>query len=139
MKTYSFQAKTALPPDALYRAITAIERWPEWDHELKSTEHSGPLKAGTTFFLTPKGGPQVKMEITAAERPCRFGDVAHLPFAAMHTDHRFEQDGGRTLMTVTISVSGPLAFVWDRLVARKQAAGAAEHARAFLEFAENFA
>jgi hypothetical protein len=79
------------------------------------------------------------MEIRAAEAPCLFGDVAHLPFATMHTDHRFEEKGSTTLMTLTITVSGPLAFVWDVLVARKQAAGAAEHARAFFEFAERFA
>jgi ligand-binding SRPBCC domain-containing protein len=139
MKTYRHETTTTLPAHALYRAITAIERWPEWDHELERTEHTGATAAGSPFMLQPKGGPRVKMEITAADESRRFADMAHLPLAKMRTDHVFEEKNGETRMILTIAVSGPLAFLWDRLIARKQAAGAEGHARAFFVFAEQFA
>jgi Polyketide cyclase / dehydrase and lipid transport len=139
MKTYRHETTTTLPAHALYRAITAIERWPEWDHELARTEHKSAVAAGSPFMLQPKGGPRVKMEITAADEPRRFADVAHLPLAKMRTDHVFEEGDGETRMILTIVVSGPLAFLWDRVIARKQAAGAEDHARVFFAFAEQFA
>ncbi len=139
MKTYRFETITALPASALYSTITAIERWPEWDHELDCTEHKGMMAAGSLFMLRPKGGPKVKMEITAADEPRRFSDMAHLPLAKMRTDHLFEEKNGATLMTLIITISGPLAFFWDHIIARKQAAGSAEHAKAFFAYAERFA
>ena len=41
-----------------------------------------------------------------------------------------------TKIRITIEVCGALAFLRDRLVARKEAAGAAEQTRAFVRFAE---
>ena len=41
-----------------------------------------------------------------------------------------------TRVEFVIEIWGPLAFLWDRIVARKLAAGAKTHAERFLSFAE---
>ena len=139
MKTYRYETTTRLPSKALFSAISAVERWPEWDSELQWTKTQGVIRTGAAFTLKPAGGPKVAMEVIAAEEPRRFGDVAHLPLAKLFTEHVFEERDGATRVAITIRVSGPLGFLWDRMVARKQADGAAEQTRAFLAFAERFA
>jgi hypothetical protein len=120
----------------LFEAITDIRRWPEWDAELASIEHDGAtLRPGCRFALTPRGGPRVTLVVEAIEAPERFVDVARLPFARLRTTHDFERVAGGTRVRLTIETAGPLAFLWDRLVARKQAAGAAEQTRRFVDFA----
>jgi hypothetical protein len=54
----------------------------------------------------------------------------------MRTSHGFtpQADGG-TRAEITIEVFGPLGFVWDRVVARKQATGAADQTRALIAYA----
>jgi uncharacterized protein YndB with AHSA1/START domain len=135
-RRYVHEAVVDLPPERLFAAITDVRRWPEWDAELASTEQDGtPLRPGSRFTLKPKGGPRVAMTVDAIEAPTLFVDVAHLPLARMRTAHNFERLPNGTRVRVTIETTGPLAFLWDRLVARKQAAGAAEQTRRFAEFA----
>lgn len=139
MKRYSYTTKTALAPSQLYRAVSDIARWPLWDSELEATSHDGRLEPGAAFTLKPKGGPKVSMTIERAEAPHCFADVAHLPLAKMRTSHRFTSEAGGTRVDVTIEIWGALAFLWDRIVARKLAAGTAQQVRAFLAYAETLA
>lgn len=136
MKTYTFETKTHVPAAKLFRAITDIARWPRWDSELESTEHDGNMRQGARFMLKPKDGPKVTMEIVEAIAPVRFVDIAHLPLAKMRTSHCFVESDAGTSVAVTIEVWGLLGFLWDRVVARKQAADAAEQTRRFIAYAE---
>ncbi len=124
-------------PAQLFAAITDLRRWPEWDPELVSNEHDGtPLAVGSRFTLRPKGGPKVAMQVAALDEPRRFADVALLPLARIRTIHEFEpEQAGGTRVRVIIETTGPLAFLWERLVARKLAKDAAPHTQAFAEFA----
>src|SRR5919112_5300734 len=139
MRRYLHETCTTLDPNRLYRAIADVGRWPEWDDGVESVAVGEPLRAGSTFRLKPKGGPAVRMEVQAAEAGRRFVDIAHLPFVRMRTSHEFLPGPDGTLLRVVIEVEGPLAFLWDRLVARPQAAGAEAQTRSFLQFAEALA
>lgn len=76
------------------------------------------------------------MRIEAAEAPRRFVDLAMLPLARMRTIHEFASVDRDTLVIVVIEVFGPLAFLWDRLVARRQAADTAGQTQRLIAFAE---
>lgn len=134
MRTYATTATTHLTPSRLYATICDIGRWPEWDTEIEWTRHEGRVEPGVRFQLKPRGGPKVTLEITEASAPERFVDVARLPLARMRTSHEFRRDGDVTTVTQTITISGPLAFLWDRLVARKQAEGAGSQMQAMIAF-----
>jgi hypothetical protein len=135
MKTYRYQTTTSVRASKLYDAITDIAGWKDWDPDIEGAEHDGALAPGSRFRLKPKGGPEVAMEIVEASAPTRFVDVARLPLARMRTGHDFRETGDGTVVTVTIEVGGPLGFLWDRIVARAQAEGAAEQTRRFIAFA----
>ena len=136
MKTYVYETTTATAPGKLYRAITAISRWSEWDPEIAATSHDGALEPGARFTLKPKGGPVVKLAIVEAKEPSRFVDVAFLPLARMRTSHAFTPTSEGTRIAITIEIAGVLGFLWDRIVARGQAAGAEEQTRRLIAFAQ---
>ena len=136
MRRYTHETITALQPAQLFRAIADIGRWPEWDRELEATTIDGPVRDGARFTLKPNGGPEVAMLVEAADAPGRFADVALLPLARLRTVHEFTACGAGTAVRTTIEVTGPLAFLWDRIVVRKQAASAEAQTKAFLAFAE---
>lgn len=136
MKRYSYTTTTTLRPEQLYRAVSDINRWPQWDSELEATSHIGRVEAGSPFMLKPKGGPKVSMTIERAEEPTCFVDISHLPLAKMRTSHHFTAEPGGTRVDINIEIWGPLAVLWDRIVARKVAAGTAEQTRAFFAHAE---
>jgi hypothetical protein len=138
---YTHETFTPIAPATLYAAITAIDRWLEWGVDLERTEASASLSPGASFMLRPKGGPNVRTTVVEAARPRCFTDRAHLFLRTMTTTHLFEQatdESGQegTRVTVGISVRGPLGFLWDRIIARKQVAGLPKATKAFLVFAE---
>ena len=136
MRRYVHQTRCSVDPDRLYRALADIRRWPEWDGGLEWTRIEAPARTGAAFVLKPRGGPKVAMQVEAAQAPHRFVDLARLPLARMRTVHEFARTESGTLVTIVIEVFGPLSFVWDRLVARKQAAGSAAQTQRLIAFAE---
>jgi uncharacterized protein YndB with AHSA1/START domain len=136
MRRYTYETDTSVPAEKLFRAKADIRRWPEWDDELESTGFDVPLEPGARFVLKPKGGPSVPMRIEAVEAPRLFIDIALMPLARMRTASEFVPAGGGTRVRISIEVFGPLAFLWDRLVARKLAADCEQQTRRFIAFAE---
>jgi len=76
------------------------------------------------------------MLVEEAAPPRRFTDLAMLPLARMRTSHEFTSLGPETLITIVIEVFGPLAFLWDRLVARGQVADTPRQTQRLIAFAE---
>jgi uncharacterized protein YndB with AHSA1/START domain len=136
MKRYQHDVIVPSSPEKLFAAITDLAHWPSWDEGLAVVEHDGEVGPGTRFFLRPRGGPRVAMTVEAADAPARFVDVSHLPLARMRTSHEFSATPAGTRVRVVIEVTGPLAFLWDRLVARAQAAGVEAQTHALAAYAE---
>jgi uncharacterized protein YndB with AHSA1/START domain len=137
MRRYQHEVIVPTPPEKLFRTLADVSHWPAWDEGLETVEHDGRVAPGATFVLKPRGGPRVPMTIEVAEAPHRFVDVAHLPLARMRTIHELAPAAaGGTSVRVIIEVSGPLAFLWDRLVAREQAAGVVAQTHALAAYAE---
>jgi ligand-binding SRPBCC domain-containing protein len=136
MKRYVYEAVVKTPSEKLWQTIVDIRRWPEWHDDLEETEVNGAVVAGSRFTLKPQGGPVVAMSVERMEPRRSFVDVAHLPLAKMRTSHEFRDEPGGTRVRLTIEVWGPLGFVWDRLVARKEAKGAGAQTEALVRFAE---
>ncbi len=139
MRRYVHEVVVDTPPERLWHAIVDIRRWPEWDAGLEAIELSGDVIPGRRYRLKPRGGPAVPMSIEALEPPVRFVDVAHFPLARMRGSHEFRAEPGGTRIRMTIEVWGPLAFLWDRIVARKVARDAGPQTEALVRFAERLA
>ena len=146
MRRYQHEVIVSTSAEKLYRALSDVTHWPRWDEGIESVEveragadgEGAALAPGAPFVLKPRGGPRVAMTVEAACAPTRFVDLAHLPLAKMRTSHELlaTEGGGGTRVRIVIEVFGPLAFLWDRLVARGQAAGCEAQTHALAAYAE---
>jgi hypothetical protein len=136
MRRYIHEVRCSTNPERLYRAVADIDRWPEWGNDLEWTKIETPAMTGAFFTLKPKGGPEIAMLVEKAEAPHRFVDLAKLPLARMRTSHEIASIGHETLITIVIEIFGPLAFLWDRIIAKPQAADMARQTQRLIAFAE---
>ncbi|HSY85900.1 MAG TPA: SRPBCC family protein [Verrucomicrobiae bacterium] len=122
--------------DRLFRALADLKRWPEWDDDILAVGCEGPPRAGSRFTLRLKDGSAAELTVEALEPPALFVDRAKLPLARMVSRHELlPAEGGRTRLRHVIETSGPLGWLWDRLVARKIAAGLPRQAERMAAYA----
>ncbi len=129
-----YEMTTDVAPTALYSAITDVNNWSKWDAGLEYTRLEGDVKPGTAFVLKPKGGPKVQMTIDEV-RPYVLVDTAHLLGAKMRTTHEYVAAGGQTTIRFAIEVSGPLGFLWRKVVGETQIKEAPTQLTAFAAYA----
>ena len=73
--------------DRLFRALADLERWPEWDDDIRAVALEGLPAPGRPFTLHLKDGSAVTLTIEAFEPPAVFVDCAQLPLARMLSRH----------------------------------------------------
>jgi polyketide cyclase/dehydrase/lipid transport protein len=129
-----YEMVTDVPADALYRTIRDVNSWSKWDSGLEYAHLEGEAKPGVAFVLKPKGGPKVRMSIDDL-RPNLLVDTAHLLGAKMRTTHEYMPAGTRTKIRLGVEVSGPLGFLWRKVVGENQIKGAPAQLAAFISYA----
>ncbi|MBA3656074.1 MAG: SRPBCC family protein [Gemmatimonadaceae bacterium] len=134
-----YETTTDIPAITLFRAISDINHWTEWDTGLERTRIEGTPREGGIFMLKPRGGPNVKMSIEELSPPVRFVDISHLLMAKMRTSHDFQDSGSQTSVRVTIEVWGLLGYFWRKVVGEKQIREASAQTASFLEYARTLA
>jgi hypothetical protein len=116
MWTFECSEETAASRSEVWALWSRPERWPEFDRGIVWATLDGPFVAGAKVKLKPKGGPKSTLEIVTAEPDQGFSTLAKLPLAKMRFAHALSDGaGGRTRITSTIEVTGPLAKLVARL------------------------
>ncbi len=121
----------------IWAVWTDVERWSAWQGDVESARLEGPFAAGSMIRFKPKGGPRVRIELTEVEAPRRYVDVTHLLLARMEDVHELEVHGDDVIVRNRISITGPLAFVWRKLVAEDVAASLPEQTARLVEQARH--
>lgn len=108
--------RSAAPSDAFFARWADTDTWPEWNTDTAWVRLDGPFREGVTGRLKPKGGPAVGFVVTTLNSG-RFTDVSRLVGGRLTFDHVVGRtpDGG-TQVTVTVTLTGPLAFLWRRIL-----------------------
>jgi hypothetical protein len=120
-KSYSTTVK-GIDVARLWQVWTDVDAWHSWQSDLAYAKLEGPFAAGSTFLLKPKGGPRVRITLTTVESQQRFVDLTRFPLARMYGDHQFIVRGDEVELRTTVSVDGPLGFLWRKLVGEGVAA-----------------
>ncbi|MCW2882262.1 MAG: polyketide cyclase/dehydrase and lipid transport [Sphaerisporangium sp.] len=137
MWTFEHTETTTATPSQVWRRYADPTTWPEWDHETESVILEGPFAAGTRGRLKPIGAPAVRFELSTVLPQRQFTDVSRLPLALMTFAHHLEPlPGGGSRFTHRISITGPLTFMFARLIGRKVAVGLPEAMRRLARLAE---
>lgn len=69
MWTHEHAADTPLPPEAVWQALADLDNWAQWDTSMERVELHGPLKAGSTVTMTPKGQDRSRRQRALGARP----------------------------------------------------------------------
>lgn len=115
-KTYSTIVKD-LDAKKVWGVWTDINNWHTWQNDIEFAKLDSPFTAGSIFKFKPKGGPTLNLEVVELENAKVFTDLTRFPLAKMYDRHEVIEHPDGVELKTTISISGPLAFLWRKIVA----------------------
>lgn len=134
IRTYSKTFKGVKRKD-IWRIWTDINNWPTWHGDLEYCKLEGEFKVGNHFFLKPKGVRAVKIVLTAINKGYSFTDCTSFIGAKMYDTHAMEDTKQGVKLTNTLVVTGPLRWLWIKLVAQNVADTIPEETEALIKLA----
>ena len=104
-------------PEAIWNLWTDINNWHKWNPGVDYCKLDQPFAVGSTFTLKPTGGPVVKIDLVEVEAKRKFTDCTSFPGAKMYGMHEITKEKDGVRLTTTMTVTGPLGFLWRMIVA----------------------
>ncbi|MCB1116053.1 MAG: SRPBCC family protein [Chlamydiia bacterium] len=132
--TYS-KFYSGISPEVVWKLWTDINNWPVWHDDLVECKLEGEFKVGARFMLKPKGAPAVKIVLTEVVEMERFTDCALFFFAKMYNTHTIEVKNDGVILSNELVVTGPLKWLWVKLVAKHVAESVPEEIDALIHLA----
>lgn len=115
------QTTTAKPAD-IFNLWADINHWADYDAGIEWAKLTGVFAEGSNYTIKPKGGPMVKATIATVEPNRHFVDVSHLFGAKLVFDHAIDQRDDKTVVSITQTIHGPLAWLWAKVLGKDQQA-----------------
>lgn len=117
-------ATTSALPAGFFAKWADMATWPEWNTDTEWVRLDTPFVEGATGKLKPKGGPAVKFVVTRLVPEREFVDVSKLIGARLEFAHHVTRVDDVTTVTVEISITGPLGWLWTKALGKDLAAAA---------------
>ena len=113
------QVTSTAAPAAFFARWADMDTWPQWNLDMDWVRLDGPFRTGATGTLKPKGGPKVPFVVRSLVPDHEFVDDSKLLGATLTFAHHVtaQPDGG-SLVEVAVSMTGPLARVWTRIMGK---------------------
>jgi hypothetical protein len=105
--------------EQIWSVWSDVNQWHRWQDDIEFARLDQPFRSGSTFDFRPKGGPTMKIELTEVVPGTAFTDLTRFPLARMLDAHELVERTGAVEVRTTITLTGPLAFLWRRLVVDK--------------------
>lgn len=116
-RSYSIVTKE-VTKEQMWQLFADVNNWHKWDKGIDYAKMEGKFEKGNMFELKPKGGPKVKIKLVETTPNKSFTDFTKFPLAKMYGQHTFEETSEGLKITTTMSINGPLAFFWRKIVAQ---------------------
>jgi len=127
---------TTATPDQLWLRYAQPATWPDWDREVAEVTTQGPVAVGTRGRLKPVRGPAVSFSFTEVTAGVSFTNVSRLPLARLALAHHIEATSAGSRFTHRITITGPLAPLFARVIGKATAATLPTTMRALARLAE---
>ena len=116
---------------------TDVNNWPAWHRDLEYCTLLGEFAVGSHFILKASKAPKVTIEITEVEQGRKFTDCTKFFGAKMYNTHEIEDVSNGVHVKNTLTVTGPLQWLWIKLVAQNVANTVPEELDALVNLAKN--
>ena len=105
------EIEVAVDPEIIWNIMTTIDRWPDWNSEVKSASLKGELTPGSKFWW--KAGPgTIKSTIQQVERPKTLAWIGRtLGINAIHV-WRLESKDSKTIVKTEESWEGLIPWIF---------------------------
>ncbi len=123
MWAFDHTETTSASPDQLWARYVEPATWPQWDHEIAAVSVQGPVAVGTRGRLKPVTGPAASFTLTEVTPGVGFTDVSRLPLAQLTLAHHIEATASGSRFTHHVTITGPLAPLFARVIGKRLAAG----------------
>lgn len=133
VKSYS-RVVSGVTKEDVWRAWADVNNWPKWDEGLEFCQMNGEFEKNNQFILKPAGGPKVKIILSEVTPNKTFTDYCKFLGATMYDVHDLEEISEGLRITNTIKVTGPLRFIWVKLVASNIVKTLPKQMNAFVEY-----
>lgn len=135
-RTYS-KTFQGLKREDIWQIWTDINNWPTWHGDLDYCRLEGDFKVGNHFILKPKGVSPVKIMLTEIVEGHYFTDCTSFFCAKMYDTHTMEETVDGLKLTNKLVVTGPLKWLWIKLVAQNVADTIAEETESLVKIARS--
>ncbi len=135
-RTYSKTFKN-VDKKTIWKLWTDVNNWPKWHGDLDYCILEGAFVVGNHFMLKPKGVKPVKIMLTEIEKGRKFTDCTSFFGAKMVDTHELAETPEGVRLTNTLTVTGPLKFLWVKLVAQNVAKSVPGEMEALVELARS--
>ncbi|MBP6104596.1 MAG: polyketide cyclase [Gammaproteobacteria bacterium] len=135
-RTFS-QVYPGLKKEDIWPLWTDINQWPSWHGDLDYCKLEGAFEVGNHFMLKPKGAPAVKIVLTSIDEGQSFTDCTNFWGAKMYDTHAMIETPEGLLISNTLVVSGPLQWLWIKLVAQNVANTVPQELEALVKLARS--
>ncbi len=92
------------------------DTWSEWSPDSEWVRLDGPVAVGTTGVLKPKGAPKTRFTISALIPDREYTDTSRFPGARLVFQHLVNRRDDLTGLDVRVTLDGPLAWFWARVL-----------------------
>jgi carbon monoxide dehydrogenase subunit G len=106
------------PPEAVWKVMTDIARWPEWTESVRRAEplSAAPLGFGSEAKLWVKGGPASTWRVTEFTPNKSFTWESKSRGVHSVASHTLEAQEGSTRVTLAVNISGILASLLSPMI-----------------------
>lgn len=119
----SFSVDMRCTPEEVWTAWTDVSNWNRWDGGVVHSSLDGPFESGSRGVLKPASGPTSNWFLVDVQRHQRFTNEARLPLGRLQFVHVMTPiQGDSVRVTHTIRLSGPLTFLFQRVIGKPAAA-----------------
>ncbi len=121
----------------VWRVWTDVNHWTDWHDDLDYCKMERVFQVGNFFKLKPKGGPEFKITLTEVIEGKKFTDCTRFFGAKMYDTHELEETPDGLRLSNTLWVTGPLKWLWIKLVAKNVADSVPSENQALVDLLRN--
>jgi len=134
VRTYS-KTFQGVKKEDIWRIWTDVNNWATWHGDLDYCKLEGSFTVGNYFMLKPKGVNPVKIVLTEINEGGDFTDCTSFFGAKMFDTHSMVETAEGLMLTNKLVVTGPLKWLWIKLVAQNVADTVPEEMEALVKLA----
>jgi hypothetical protein len=102
--------------EKIWKLMAEVDRWSTWDPSLEYAKLEGKFQTGSRFQIRPIGGPKVNITLEEVRAEQYFRDITKFPLAKMYGEHWYEETPEGLKITITMTMKGILAPLWNKIV-----------------------